>query len=81
MSSSLSGRVALVTGAAGGGIGQATVHRLAREGAVVALTDRHPGRTAEGARSIVEQADGSRVEGFVLDVADRLAIDPPRRAA
>jgi NAD(P)-dependent dehydrogenase (short-subunit alcohol dehydrogenase family) len=75
MSSSLSGRVALITGAAGGGIGQATAHRLAREGAVVALTDRHPGRTAEVARSIAEQADGSRVEGFVLDVADRSAID------
>jgi NAD(P)-dependent dehydrogenase (short-subunit alcohol dehydrogenase family) len=75
MSRDLSGQVALVTGGAGGGIGEATARKLAREGAVVALTDRHADRTAEVARSILEETSGARVEGFVLDVADRSAID------
>ena len=35
----LAGRVAFVTGGAGGGIGRATVRRLAREGATVVLAD------------------------------------------
>ena len=68
------GRVALVTGAAGGGIGEATARRLAEEGAAVALTDSHPRRTQEVSAGLRE-ALGARVEGFVLDVADRAAID------
>lgn len=75
MSGSLSGRVALVTGAAGGGIGEATARRLAREGAIVALSDRHAGRATEVARAILEEVEGARVESIVLDVADRSAID------
>lgn len=74
MSAGIAGRVALVTGAAGGGIGQATVRRLAQEGAIVALTDQHARRTAEVAKSVANES-GARVEGFVLDVADRGAIE------
>jgi NAD(P)-dependent dehydrogenase (short-subunit alcohol dehydrogenase family) len=74
VSGALAGRVALVTGAAGGGIGQATVRRLASEGASVALTDRHERRTAECAEAISQELE-ARVEGFVLDVADRDAIE------
>ncbi len=39
------GRVALVTGAAGQGIGQAVARRLAAGGARVVVTDIHPGPT------------------------------------
>ena len=40
----LEGRVAIVTASAGAGIGQATVRRLAAEGAYVVVSDIHEGR-------------------------------------
>lgn len=47
-----SNQVAIVTAAAGAGIGQATARALAREGAAVVICDRHPGRTAQVAEAI-----------------------------
>jgi len=63
----LSGRNALVTGAAGG-IGRAAAHRLAAAGASVVATDTDP----IGLATTVEQADasGSTMETIVLDVTD-----------
>jgi 3-oxoacyl-[acyl-carrier protein] reductase len=46
------GQVAIVTAAAGAGIGQATARALAAEGATVVVSDQHPRRTAEVAESI-----------------------------
>ena len=43
----LDGQVAVVTGAAGAGIGQACARRLAADGAAVAVTDVHARRTQE----------------------------------
>jgi 3-oxoacyl-[acyl-carrier protein] reductase len=43
----LKDKVALVTAAAGAGMGKATVYRLAQEGAVVVVTDSHARRTQE----------------------------------
>lgn len=61
------GRVALVTGGAGG-IGRATVERFVAEGAVVHLADVHAERTAE-----VAEATGAT--GHVVDVRDPAAVD------
>lgn len=72
--SGLRGRVALVTAAAGGGIGQTVAHALAAAGASVAVTDRHAGRTAEVSEAIARETGGT-VVGLPLDVSDRDAID------
>ena len=50
----LNGRTVLVTAAAGTGIGYATAERCAREGAVVAISDRHERRLAEAADRLAE---------------------------
>jgi 2-hydroxycyclohexanecarboxyl-CoA dehydrogenase len=62
----LEGRVALVTGGAGG-IGAATSRRLAAEGARVAVTDRN----LEGARDVAAELDGG---AFELDVTSTASI-------
>ncbi len=74
MSALFEGRVALVTGAAGAGIGRATARRLAQDGAAVAVTDAHERRTGETVQEL--RADfGDRVAGWTLDVADRPRVD------
>ena len=70
----LEGQVALVTGAAGAGIGQACARRLAHEGAAVAVTDVHERRTREVSEALAKDF-GERVRGYVLDVSDRAACD------
>ena len=68
----LTGRVALVTGAARG-IGRATAEALARFGADVAICDRDRPGLAETAGVI--EAAGRRVHVGELDVRDRAAVD------
>jgi NAD(P)-dependent dehydrogenase (short-subunit alcohol dehydrogenase family) len=70
----LGGRVALVTGAAGAGIGKATARRLLAEGAAVAVTDVHERRTNETVAELAEQ-HGDRVIGILMDAGDRGQID------
>lgn len=69
------GRVALVTGAAGTGIGKATARRLAAEGASVAVTDVHPGRTAATVDELRREFPDTPVVGHLLDAGDRAQID------
>jgi 2-hydroxycyclohexanecarboxyl-CoA dehydrogenase len=69
----LEGRVALVTGGAGG-IGAATCRRLAGEGARVAVTDLN----AEGAREIAAEVNGMPYE---LDVRSTDSIAAAVRGA
>jgi NAD(P)-dependent dehydrogenase (short-subunit alcohol dehydrogenase family) len=66
----LAGRVALVTAAAGQGIGRAIAARLAADGATVVVTDSHPTRVVAAAAEIAD-ATGGQVYSQPLDVADR----------
>lgn len=69
------GRVALVTGAAGAGIGQAVADRLAAEGATVVVTDVHERRTGEVTAKLRERHGSERILGHPLDAGSREAID------
>lgn len=64
------GRVALVTGAAGG-IGRATAQRLAREGALLALVDRDDGVEQVAAQL---RGAGAGCRAWVLDISDASAV-------
>ncbi|WP_327137980.1 SDR family oxidoreductase [Streptomyces sp. NBC_01340] len=68
----LSGRSALVTGAAGG-IGSAVAEALARAGAAVLVTDVDGAAAAAAAEKI--SAAGERADSAVLDVRDRASAD------
>jgi 3-oxoacyl-[acyl-carrier protein] reductase len=62
-------RVALVTGAAGQGIGRAVAARLVAGGADTVVTDVHEGRIEQVCAELASAApDGVRVIGKVLDV-------------
>ncbi|HEY4850738.1 MAG TPA: SDR family oxidoreductase [Streptosporangiaceae bacterium] len=69
------GRVALVTAAAGQGIGQAVARRLAAGGARVVVTDIHERRTLEVAAAIAADYPAATVVGYPLDAGDRYRID------
>jgi 3-oxoacyl-[acyl-carrier protein] reductase len=75
------GRVALVTAAAGKGIGQATARRLAAGGAHVVVTDVHERRTREVAAAIAADHPDTRVIGYPMDAGDRGQIDSVVAAA
>jgi 3-oxoacyl-[acyl-carrier protein] reductase len=68
---SIAGRVAIVTGAASG-MGRATAHLFADEGARVAVIDR----VADGVDAVVKEIDqaGGTARGYVLDVSEATAI-------
>ena len=81
LSRSIEGQVAVVTGAASG-MGRATAHLLADEGAAVAVLDRTPGGAAAVAEDIV--GNGGRAVAVDVDLADAqatvAAIDAARDA-
>lgn len=68
----LKDQTAIVTGG-GGGIGGATCHRLAAEGARVAIFDRN----REAAQLIADSisSNGGMARTFVCDISDRAAVD------
>ena len=70
----LEGKVALVTAAAGAGIGHAVARRFLAEGAEVVVTDAHPRRTVETAAALAQEC-GREVVGIPLDVTRRDQID------
>lgn len=73
LSRSIAGTTAIVTGAASG-MGRATAHLFADEGAKVAVVDR----TGAGVDRVVEEIRGAggTALGVVLDIADTAAIVP-----
>ncbi|WP_425432387.1 3-oxoacyl-[acyl-carrier-protein] reductase [Granulicella pectinivorans] len=71
MTTTLTGRVALVTGASQG-IGRACALTLAAQGAQVALAARNAEKLAEVAAEIA--AAGGTARAFVLDIADEESI-------
>jgi len=73
MTSVLEGQVALITAAAGAGIGAATARVLALAGADVVITDLDAKRTAKVAEALSEQT-GRKVLGRVLNVADEEGV-------
>jgi 3-oxoacyl-[acyl-carrier protein] reductase len=73
----LSGRVALVTGASQG-IGRACALRLAASGATVAVAARNQEKLAELVNQIT--ADGGKAAAFSLDVADEEQIKATSKA-
>ncbi|MFD5575082.1 2,3-dihydro-2,3-dihydroxybenzoate dehydrogenase [Streptomyces cadmiisoli] len=68
----MDGKIALVTGAAGG-IGAAVARSLGERGVVVAAVDRD----ADGLRRTVQKlaADGVTARAFPADITDRAAVD------
>ncbi len=66
----LKDKVAIVTAAAGAGIGQGTARALAREGAHVVITDAHEERSAGVAEAIGSEF-GVKTLGLKCDVTDR----------
>jgi len=68
-------RIALVTAAAGGGIGKAIARRLAAGGARVVVTDIHARRTAEVAEQLSKEFPETTVLGLPMDAGDRDQID------
>ncbi|MFY9264087.1 MAG: SDR family NAD(P)-dependent oxidoreductase [Solirubrobacterales bacterium] len=70
----LAGRVALVTGAAGAGIGHAVARRFGRAGAEIVLTDAHPSRTDQMATELGQEL-GREVIGVAVDVRDQEQVD------
>ena len=65
----LDGKVAIVTAAAGAGIGQAAARRFAQEGARVVVSDAHARRVQEVAEAMSREY-GSEVPALAVDVRD-----------
>lgn len=66
----LAGRGAVVTAAAGAGIGGATARRFLEEGARVVIGDAHARRLGETERALAEEFGADRVAALPCDVTD-----------
>jgi len=69
----LDGRVALVTGGAGG-IGGAIAKRLAREGAAIVLLDRDAAALQAVSAELSAEISADRVRGVLCDVTDEASV-------
>jgi len=69
----LDGKVAIVTAAAGAGIGQGAARRFLEEGAQVVVSDAHPRRVQEVAEAMSREF-GREVLGLAVDVRDPVQV-------
>jgi rhamnulose-1-phosphate aldolase/alcohol dehydrogenase len=70
---SLAGRIALITGGAGG-IGKASGRRLLHEGACVVLTDNDENALSEAESELKAEFGGDNVRAVVTDVTDEASV-------
>lgn len=70
----LTGRTAVITAAAGTGIGGATARRFLEEGASVVLGDAHAPRLAHVMAELTEEFGADRVAGTPCDVTDEARV-------
>lgn len=70
----LNGRSAVVTAAAGAGIGGATARRLLEEGARVVVSDAHARRLKEAAAELADAFGADRVGALPCDVTDEAQV-------
>ncbi|MFI9306296.1 SDR family oxidoreductase [Streptomyces triculaminicus] len=70
----LSGRTAVITAAAGTGIGGATARRFLEEGAGVVLGDVHARRLTHTVTALAGEFGAARVAGTVCDVTDETQV-------
>ncbi|MEU1039349.1 SDR family oxidoreductase [Streptomyces sp. NPDC005551] len=67
-------RTAVITAAAGAGIGGATARRFLEEGARVLLSDAHPRRLQETAAALAEEFGAAHVAALPCDVTDETQV-------
>ncbi|MDI3408106.1 SDR family oxidoreductase [Streptomyces cavernicola] len=70
----LAGRSAVVTAAAGAGIGGATARRLLEEGASVVISDAHARRLKESEAELAAEFGADRVAALPCDVTDETQV-------
>jgi 3-oxoacyl-[acyl-carrier protein] reductase len=70
----LGGKVAVITAAAGAGIGSAAARRCLEEGARVVLSDQHEARLAAFAAKLAQAHGSDRVWSLPCDVTDERAV-------
>ena len=71
----LKDRVAIITAAAGAGIGKATASKLAEEGAKVAITDINERRINETVDELKKKFRDDQIIGVLLDVTDSKSVN------
>lgn len=71
----LDGRTAVITAAAGAGIGGATARRFLEEGARIVIGDAHERRLRESARTLADEFGADRVAALPCDVTDQTQVD------
>ncbi|MCT9084551.1 SDR family oxidoreductase [Streptomyces fulvoviolaceus] len=70
----LKGRTAVITAAAGAGIGGATARRFLEEGARVLISDAHVRRLKESEQALAEEFGASSVASLLCDVTDETQV-------
>ncbi|GAA2670629.1 SDR family oxidoreductase [Streptomyces lunalinharesii] len=70
----LKGRTAVITAAAGAGIGGATARRFLEEGARIVIGDAHARRLAESVDALAAEFGADRVAGLPCDVTDEAQV-------